>query len=179
MIGADSFYFFNPWAGFVSGTRAMMADHQLLSDLLHELDGLIGCAHRSWIQDRRVLPRASPASFYLSGTVVSSTATSPERTAVWRFTPRGGDGVPHDVAGMGSQTTGGYSIGSVEFDGRSPCSLSFKDGALLEVNGSKVAPFGVWIGQPFDAAATGDRERPEVLLECAGHPPMPWPPADN
>jgi hypothetical protein len=32
----------------------MMSDHQLLSDLLHELDDVIGCGQRSWIQDMRV-----------------------------------------------------------------------------------------------------------------------------
>ena len=71
VIGADSFFFFvsptlpqqplpsdtpasdvaaqNPWSGYVYGTRALMSDHQLLSDLLLELDTVMGCADRAWV----------------------------------------------------------------------------------------------------------------------------------
>ena len=47
-----------------AGTRAMMADHQLLSDLLHELDAVLGCAARRWVR-----PGALPTGGALSSAV--------------------------------------------------------------------------------------------------------------
>eukprot|EP01050_Picozoa_sp_SAG11_P035926 SAG11_NODE_13414_length_656_cov_0.877917_1_plen_54_part_10 len=46
LSGAQDFYFWNPIQFQVSG-----ADNQLFSDILRELDTMIGCDNRSWVQD--------------------------------------------------------------------------------------------------------------------------------
>jgi hypothetical protein len=40
LVRAD--IYFGPWGGYVYGTRAVNSDHQLFSDLLHELDAVRG-----------------------------------------------------------------------------------------------------------------------------------------
>lgn len=202
ITGADRFFFFNP-TSFVCvtlalvclsslhdcarcltgsyarahvcsyGVRAVMSDHKLLSDCLHELDEVMGCASRQWIKDDNVNVRASPASFFLSGSVLGTSA-DPEQTAIWRFTPRlppALDGVPRShtiVRTMAKTEAGGLTIGPVEHDGER-CSLQFDGGAVvtsISDPSSTMAPYGLWISQPNANAS--------VVLSC-GATSMGWP----
>jgi hypothetical protein len=143
---------------------------------------MIGCGERTWIRDEQVLPHPKPASFYLSGTVVSSAATASEKTAVWRFTPDGRDGQPHDVGKMLSRgrLDPNLSVGPVSFEGRSPCVLVFAHALQLSAHDPALAPYGVWIGQAFGPGLDpGWTKRPSVQVECAGQPPVSWPAAAN
>ena len=172
ITGADRFFFFNP-TGFVYGVRAVMSDHKLLSDCLHELDELMGCASRQWIKDDNVNVRASPASFFLSGSVLGTSA-DPAQTTIWRFTPRlppALDGVPKShttVHNMAKAEVGGLIVGPVEHDGAS-CSLRFDGGTVVTSHNdpsSAVAPYGLWISQPSGNAS--------VVLSC-GATSVAWP----
>lgn len=147
-----------------------MADQQLLSDLLHELDGVIGCGTRTWIKDAGVMVRKVPSSFYLSGlTVASAAADAGAAETVWRFTPQGRDGVPHDVRGMFAAgpdpKAPSLAAGPLRFDG-ADCTLHFAAGALVAVDDASLAPYGVWVAQPANAAVT---------LDCTGLAPRAWP----
>jgi hypothetical protein len=172
------------WNGFVYGTRAMMSDQQLMSDLLSELDSVIGCATRIWQVDSDVLVRPQPASFFLSGVAVgpnssngtmNSTITSGLAAGVdalvWRFTPSIPilDGRGDNVRGMvtssaGERDDGGgeLRVGPLLFDG-DRCELVFNGGVLLPVPNLALAPFGVWIAQTGGSSIAA-----EVRLVCGG-----------
>jgi hypothetical protein len=167
VAGVNEFCYFNPWDGWIAGTRAMMADHQLLSDLLHELDAVIGCASREWVQDDNVLMQRKVTSFFLSGAVASSSNTSSaKKTTIWRFSPSipilnsGGA----NIKGMAMQAGGDLSVAPLLFDGQS-CRLVFKGGALLVAPQPSLASYGVWISQPST----------DVKLDCGGKT-IVWPP---
>jgi hypothetical protein len=82
MLSDSTVYVWGPWAGFAYGTRATMADWNLLSSLLRELDALIGCEDRTWIPDAAF---RYTDGFFLSGSEVGK---KPEHRNVWRMTPR-------------------------------------------------------------------------------------------
>ena len=144
-----------------------MSDHQLISDILKELDAVLGCATRRWVKDAQVMPHAHPASFYLNGVSVGSTAAT-ANTTVWRFTPNGMDGVEHNVSRLVSKFKGSsIRVGPVTYDDGT-CSLIFVGGSVLAVKNPQLAPYGVWISQ--DSAA-------DVHLDCLGRSsPTLWPP---
>ena len=51
MLSDSTVYLYNPWSGMTYGTRATVADFNLLSGLLRELDDVLGCDDRVWIPD--------------------------------------------------------------------------------------------------------------------------------
>ena len=51
MLSDSTVYLYNPWSGMTYGTRATVADFNLLSALLRELDDVLGCDDRVWIPD--------------------------------------------------------------------------------------------------------------------------------
>ena len=167
LIGADSFFYFNPWDGYVNGVRATGADHALLAGLLSELDLVVGCATRQWVQDRNVHRWSD--SFELSGAVVGD---SPNRTAVWRFSPRtlpAGTESPLDMVHKAHD--GRAVISPVLLTNESaPCSLTFAGGAVTRVptahDGTVIAPAGVWIS----STSVGG-----VALRCPGRLDRSWP----
>lgn len=167
VIGADSFFYFNPWSGYVNGVRATGADHALLAALLSELDLVVGCATRQWVVDVNIHRWSD--SFHLSGALVGY---SPNRTAVWRFSPRAlpaGTSSPLDMVHDGGSDT--LVVSPVLLTNESaPCSLIFAGGAVLQVptarDGSVIAPAGFWIG----SASMGG-----VALHCPGRLDRSWP----
>ena len=78
LSGARDFYLWNPIQFQVDG-----ADNQLFSAILRELDTLVGCANRSWVEDWPVSRRQPWLDRYvLTGMVLPEAGRR-----VWRFTP--------------------------------------------------------------------------------------------
>ena len=77
-MGTDEYIYFGPWGGFVYGTRATMADHELFSGLLSEADAVLGCGGRRWIRDESL---RYTDSFVLHGIRVRKTSCRPRSWA--------------------------------------------------------------------------------------------------
>jgi hypothetical protein len=167
LIGADAFFYFNPWSGYVNGVRATGADHELVAALLSELDLMVGCVTRQWFVDVNIHRWSD--SFHLSGALLGD---SPNRTAVWRFSPRAlPAGVSSPLGMVHDGGSGTLVVSPVLLTNESePCSLIFAGGAVLQARtargGSVVAPAGVWIG----AASVGG-----VAVRCSGRMDRSWP----
>jgi hypothetical protein len=172
ITGADFFFYWQDWAGYVYGTRALMSDHQLLSDVLHELDSVIGCASRQWVVDEDIMIAPQPASFYLSGVRVGPPQPAPASATIWRFTPLLPVGHPEEDADhalsvlneMAQAQGNEVTISNVSHDGLI-CDLHFAQSSLVRVANARTAPYGVWISTTGNAT---------VLLKC-GQSVVPWP----
>lgn len=155
LVGADAFHYFNPWSLMTYGTRATMADHRTLSATLTELDNILGCANRVWLNGSQHPLSAGNRwndSFHLTGMAVGVSASS-DTTAVWRFTPNSctnAAGHSKVAAMVHSESVSGITISPVYVGGEEnrSCSLAFSGGSIVgTVNSTVVAPFGVWIRQ--------------------------------
>ena len=173
ITGTDLFFYWFAWDGYASGTRALMSDHQVLSDVLHELDSVIGCALRQWVVDEDIMIAPQSASFYLSGVRVGPPQPAPATATIWRFTPmlpvgHPGEDADHALSVLNEmvQAQGGdVFVSNVSHDGLI-CDLQFPQSRLVRVANASTAPYGVWISMMSNAT---------VLLKCTGQPAVPWP----
>ena len=173
ITGADLFFYWFSWDDYSYGTRALMSDHQVLSDVLHELDSVIGCASRQWVVDEDVMIAPHPASFYLSGVRVGPPHPAAATGTIWRFTPllpvgHPGEDADHALSALRemAQAKGDDVVVSNVSHGGLPCDLRFRQSALVRVANASTAPYGVWISATANAT---------VSLECTGQSALPWP----
>ena len=159
LVGSDAFYYFNPWEGYVGGTRAVMRDHVLLSAVLNELGSVMGCTARTWVTDVNI--HSWTDSFFMNG--VHLEQPDNESVVVWRFTPKvplpAGVASALDMARIlpGEQVeVGPVFLGGDGSNGTQPgadigtaCTLVFLHAHILVVapmeDGSLPAPAGVWV----------------------------------
>ena len=144
---------FGPWGGFVYGTRATMADHELFSSLLKEADAVLGCSGRSWIRDENLR--------YTDGFVLHGMRTGARNESnVWRLSPSNHAEARDGLAFAQDEGSGGLNVTGVAFDkctGFASCTagapqltnatLQFEGGAVLP-SPTPIAPAGVWVVQP-------------------------------
>ena len=168
LLGARGFYLFNPWFDLLSsvhGPRATMADYNVLSATLSELDTVLGCEGASWLSDGSSL--RFDDGFILSAMNVNASQR------VWRLTlmsPAGPEGVGFDAR---SRVQDGVrsvvNVSGVRFKLPPPakklaaCNLLFSDASLLQLpngSGRGVSKLGLWVTQTPSSG--------EVWLECGG-----------
>jgi hypothetical protein len=83
LAGVDDFLYYNTLSYQLDGS-----DNQLLSDVLKELDVMVGCKTRSWVRDAPVnTHQAWMDGYLLSGMVLGDASPGSAMTRVWRFTP--------------------------------------------------------------------------------------------
>ena len=150
------YIYFGPWGGFVYGTRATMADHELFSGLLKEADAVLGCSGRSWIRDENLR--------YTDTFVLHGIRTGMHNQSnVWRLSPKqttrdhlafaqdhGSGGLNVTGAGLAFDWCTGFASCTARRPQLANATLQFEVGAVLPPPPSPVplAPAGVWISQP-------------------------------
>ena len=162
MSGADSVYFFNPWADLhaePAGPNAKLTDSAAMAAVLEELTEVAGCRQRTWVRDAGL--RWSDR-FLLSGLDVGNAGRR-----LWRFTPRSACNaaapcpnatVRIDPRGLRAAVKLGAPL--LKLPASQPfvaCELLFVGGHILGVS-ARSSALGLWVVQP--ASAT-------VLVECA------------
>ena len=155
LAGAVDFYYFFAWRVGIDGYRVKLTDHALVSSLLSELTGLVGCETRRWVTDTRLATWRD--DFLLTGMVAGG-------RSVWRLTPSNASKV--SITTTSGVTRAGpvtVCLGSViSACVPTACTLEFAEGVALPQGNSTA---GTWIVLQGDG-------RPTLVCGFASHE---WP----